>query len=150
MRICGHKRSIPSPAIFRPAICRALRSRSVSHFESDRIIYAIENIGLIILKRPLKIEDTDPRLKPGLTATLDIIIDRQQNALPVPLSTEPKLNSCLFLGKTSIGATITAFVAKMCKNNFAQVLIAITRILDRKETMSHRVSISARRFKDQN
>jgi HlyD family secretion protein len=34
----------------------------------------------------VKIEDTDPRLKPGLTATLDIIIDRQQNALPVPLS----------------------------------------------------------------
>jgi HlyD family secretion protein len=34
----------------------------------------------------VKIEDTDPRLKPGLTATLDIIIDRQQDALPVPLS----------------------------------------------------------------
>jgi HlyD family secretion protein len=34
----------------------------------------------------VKIEDTDPRLKPGLTATLDIIIDRQKDALPVPLS----------------------------------------------------------------
>ena len=38
------------------------------------------------------------------------------------VSTEPKLNSYLFLGKASIGATITAFVAKMCKYNFAQVL----------------------------
>ena len=60
LHICGHKRSIPSPAIFRPAICRALRSRSVSHFESDRIIYAIENIGLIILKRPLRDRQTLP------------------------------------------------------------------------------------------
>jgi len=34
----------------------------------------------------VKIEDTDSRLKPGLTATLDIIIDRQKDALPVPLS----------------------------------------------------------------
>jgi HlyD family secretion protein len=34
----------------------------------------------------VKIEDTDPRLKPGLTASLDIIIDRQQDVLPVPLS----------------------------------------------------------------
>jgi TolB-like protein len=46
--------SLPSPAIFRPTIYGALRSRSVSHCESDRTIYAVENIGLIILKRPLK------------------------------------------------------------------------------------------------
>jgi hypothetical protein len=36
-----------------------LRSRSVSHFESDRIIYAVENIGLIILKQPLNENATD-------------------------------------------------------------------------------------------
>src|SRR5687768_8337246 len=54
LHICGHKRLILSPAIFRPAIYAALRSRAVSHFESDRIIYTIENIGLIILKQPLK------------------------------------------------------------------------------------------------
>ncbi|MDH3599266.1 MAG: efflux RND transporter periplasmic adaptor subunit [Candidatus Tectomicrobia bacterium] len=34
----------------------------------------------------VQIEDADPRLKPGLTATLDIIIDRQKDALSVPLS----------------------------------------------------------------
>jgi HlyD family secretion protein len=34
----------------------------------------------------VEIEDADPRLKPGLTASLDIIIDRQQDVLPVPLS----------------------------------------------------------------
>jgi hypothetical protein len=53
LHICSHKRSLPSPAIFRPAIYGALRSRSVSHGESDPTTYAIENIGLIILKRPL-------------------------------------------------------------------------------------------------
>jgi hypothetical protein len=54
LHICSHKRSIPSSAIFRPAIYGALRSRSVSDCESDRTTYAIENIGLIILKRPLR------------------------------------------------------------------------------------------------
>jgi transposase len=38
------------------------------------------------------------------------------------VSTEPKLNSYLFLGKANIGTTITAIGAKMYKNNFAQVL----------------------------
>src|SRR5688572_7066356 len=56
LHICRHKRSIPSLAIFRPAIYGALRSRSVSHCESDPITYAIENIGLIISKRPLKVK----------------------------------------------------------------------------------------------
>ena len=32
------------------------------------------------------IEDKDSRLKPGLTATLDIIVDRQQNVISVPLA----------------------------------------------------------------
>src|SRR5919112_964889 len=54
LHICGYKRSILSPAILRPAIYGALRSRSVSHFESDRTIYTVEKIGLIILKQPLK------------------------------------------------------------------------------------------------
>src|SRR5688572_23019334 len=53
LHICSHKWPIPSPAIFIPTIYGALRARSVSHCESDRAIYAIENIGLIILKRPL-------------------------------------------------------------------------------------------------
>src|ERR687893_84462 len=53
LHICSHKRSLPSSAIFRPAIYGALKSRSDSQFESDRTIYVIENIGLIILKRPL-------------------------------------------------------------------------------------------------
>ena len=38
------------------------------------------------------------------------------------VSTEPKLNSYLFLRKARVGATATAFGAKMYKNNFAQVL----------------------------
>jgi HlyD family secretion protein len=33
----------------------------------------------------VKIEEKDPRLKPGLTATLDIIVDRQDNVISVPL-----------------------------------------------------------------
>ena len=54
LHICSHKWPIPSPAIFIPTIYEALRSRFVSHCESDRTIYAVENIGLIILKRPLR------------------------------------------------------------------------------------------------
>ena len=54
LHICDYKRSIPSPAIFRPAVYGALRSRSDSHCESDQINYTIENIGVIILKRPLR------------------------------------------------------------------------------------------------
>jgi hypothetical protein len=54
LHICSHKWSLPGPAIFRPAIYGALKSRSDSQSESDQTIYAIENIGLIILKRPLK------------------------------------------------------------------------------------------------
>ena len=55
LHICGHKRSISSPGIFSPAIYGALSSRSVAHCESDQIIYAVENIVLIILKQPLNI-----------------------------------------------------------------------------------------------
>ena len=54
LHICGHKQSISSLAIFRPAIYGAWSSGSVSHCESDPTTYAIENIGLIILKRPLR------------------------------------------------------------------------------------------------
>src|ERR671914_351676 len=54
LHICGHKRSISSPSIFRPTIYGALSSRAVSHCVSDRNTYTIENIGLIILKRPLR------------------------------------------------------------------------------------------------
>src|SRR5687768_9428107 len=55
LHICSHKRSIPSPAIFRPAIYGALSSRSASHCESDPTTQTIENIDLIILKRPLTV-----------------------------------------------------------------------------------------------
>src|ERR687897_2962979 len=54
LHICGHKRSISSPGIFRPVIYGALSSRSVAHCESDQNTYTIENIGLIILKQPLR------------------------------------------------------------------------------------------------
>lgn len=33
----------------------------------------------------MKIEEKDPRLKPGLTAALDIIVDRQDDVISVPL-----------------------------------------------------------------
>jgi len=34
----------------------------------------------------VKIEEQDPRLKPGLTATLDIITDQQADVLAIPLA----------------------------------------------------------------
>jgi NADH:ubiquinone reductase (H+-translocating) len=74
LHICSHKWSLLSPAIFRPAIYGALKSKSDSQPESDRTIYAIENIGLIILKRPLK------RAQVHLT-----LIDRRNHHLFQPL-----------------------------------------------------------------
>ncbi len=34
----------------------------------------------------VKIDEKDPRLKPGLSATLDIIVDRQEDVISIPLS----------------------------------------------------------------
>jgi len=42
--------------------------------------------GVKIFDVTVQIEDKDPRLRPGLTANLDIIVDRQQDVISVPLS----------------------------------------------------------------
>src|SRR5918998_354147 len=81
LHICSHKWSIPSPAIFIPTIYGALSSRSVSHCESDRTIYAAENIGLIILKRPLRREDASRRAE-SLPPTGSLSLDRYYGMMP--------------------------------------------------------------------
>lgn len=43
--------------------------------------------GIKVFDVTVAIEERDPRLKPGLTAAVDIIIDRQEDALSIPLST---------------------------------------------------------------
>ena len=42
--------------------------------------------GIKIFDVRIKIEEKDPRLKPGLTATLDIIVDRRDNVISIPIS----------------------------------------------------------------
>jgi HlyD family secretion protein len=42
--------------------------------------------GVKVFDVTVQIEGKDPRLKPGLTANLDIIVDRQQDVISVPLS----------------------------------------------------------------
>jgi HlyD family secretion protein len=41
--------------------------------------------GIKVFDVTVKIEEKDPRLKPGLTATLDIIVDRQEDVISIPL-----------------------------------------------------------------
>jgi multidrug efflux pump subunit AcrA (membrane-fusion protein) len=43
--------------------------------------------GIKVFDVTVKIEERDSRLKPGLTATLDIIVDRQEDVISVPLPT---------------------------------------------------------------
>ena len=44
------------------------------------------NSGIKVFDVTVKIEEHDPRLKPGLTATLDFIVERQQDVISIPLS----------------------------------------------------------------
>jgi HlyD family secretion protein len=44
------------------------------------------NSGIKVFDVTVKIEENDPRLKPGLTATLDFIVARHENVLSIPLA----------------------------------------------------------------
>jgi multidrug efflux pump subunit AcrA (membrane-fusion protein) len=42
--------------------------------------------GIKVFDVTVKIEEKGPQLKPGLTATLDFIVERQEDALSIPLA----------------------------------------------------------------
>jgi HlyD family secretion protein len=42
--------------------------------------------GIKVFEVTVQIEEQDPRLRPGLTATLDFIIDRQEDVISIPLA----------------------------------------------------------------
>ena len=59
-----------------------LKIGSLAKFRQSRTGNAT---GIKVFDVTVKIEEKDPRLKPGLTATLEIIVDRQENVISVPL-----------------------------------------------------------------
>jgi HlyD family secretion protein len=61
---------------------RVLKIGSLAKFRQSRTGTAT---GIKVFDVTVKIEEKDPRLKPGLTATLDIIVDRHDNVISVPL-----------------------------------------------------------------
>jgi HlyD family secretion protein len=61
---------------------RVLKIGSLAKFKQSRTGSAT---GIKVFDVTVKIEEKDPRLKPGLTATLDIIVDRQEDVISVPL-----------------------------------------------------------------
>jgi HlyD family secretion protein len=61
---------------------KVLKIGSLAKFKQSRTGTAT---GIKVFDIMVKIEEKDPRLKPGLTATLDIIVDRQEDVISVPL-----------------------------------------------------------------
>ena len=61
---------------------KILKIGSLAKFRQSRTGNAT---GIKVFDVTVKIEEKDPRLKPGLTATLDIIVDRQEDVISVPL-----------------------------------------------------------------
>lgn len=61
---------------------KVLKIGSLAKFRQSRTGTAT---GIKVFDVTVKIEEKDPRLKPGLTATLDIIVDHQENVIFVPL-----------------------------------------------------------------
>ena len=67
-------------AVFRGEV---IKTGTVARVKKDRA-GAVTSIKVFDVR--VQIEDKDPRVKPGLTAILDIIVDRQQGAMAVPVS----------------------------------------------------------------
>jgi HlyD family secretion protein len=61
---------------------KVLKIGSLAKFRQSRTGTAT---GIKVFDVTVKIEEKDPRLKPGLTAALDIIVDRQDDVISVPL-----------------------------------------------------------------
>jgi HlyD family secretion protein len=60
---------------------RVLQIGSLARFKQKG-----SNSGIKVFDVTVKIEGNDPRLKPGLTATLDFIVERQQDVISIPLA----------------------------------------------------------------
>jgi len=60
---------------------RVLQIGSLARFKQKG-----SNSGIKVFDVTVKIEENDPRLKPGLTATLDFIVERQQDVISIPLA----------------------------------------------------------------
>mgnify|MGYP003288313656 CR=1 FL=1 len=61
---------------------KVLKIGSLAKFRQSRTGTAT---GIKVFDVTVKIDEKDARLKPGLTATLDIIVDRQEDVISVPL-----------------------------------------------------------------
>ena len=62
---------------------KVLQIGSLARFKQSRTGMAS---GIKVFDVTVKIEEKDTRLKPGLTATLDFIVERQEDVLSIPLA----------------------------------------------------------------